>query len=32
MVKGMLSGLYGDADPHLAGSVPMGDTVCTTTV
>ena len=32
LVKGMLAGLYGDADPQLAGSVPMGDTVCTTTV
>jgi predicted ArsR family transcriptional regulator len=32
LVKGMLTGLYGDANPRLAGSVPMGDTVCTTTV
>lgn len=32
LVKGMLTGLYGDADPKLAGSVPMGDTVCTTTL
>ena len=32
LVKGMLAGLHGDAEPHLSGSVPMGDTVCTTTV
>lgn len=32
LVKGMLAGLHGDTTPELAGSVPMGDTVCTTTV
>ena len=32
LVKGMLAGLHGDTTPELAGSVPMGDTVCTTKV
>ena len=32
LVKGMLSGLHGETTPELAGSVPMGDTVCTTRV
>lgn len=31
LVKGMLAGLHGDTTPELSGSVPMGDTVCTTT-
>ena len=32
LVKGMLFGLHGERSPELAGSVPMGDTVCTTKV
>jgi predicted ArsR family transcriptional regulator len=32
LVKGMLSALHGERTPELAGSVPMGDTVCTTKV
>ena len=32
LVKGMLAGLHGETTPELAGSVPMGDTVCTTRV
>jgi predicted ArsR family transcriptional regulator len=32
LVKGMLATLHGSIEPQLAGSVPMGDTVCTTTV
>ena len=32
LVKGMLAGLHGETSPWLSGSVPMGDTVCTTTL
>jgi predicted ArsR family transcriptional regulator len=32
LVKGMLAGLHGERSPQLSGSVPMGDTVCTTRV
>jgi predicted ArsR family transcriptional regulator len=32
LVKGMLAGLHGETSPQLSGSVPMGDTVCTTRV
>jgi len=32
LVKGMLAGLHGETTPELAGSVPMGDAVCTTRV
>lgn len=32
MVKGMLSALYGDTDPSTIGSLPQGDTFCTTTI
>ena len=32
LVKGMLAGLHGDRSPELSGSVPMGDSVCTTKV
>lgn len=32
LVKGMLAGLHGETSPLLEGSVPMGDTVCTTSV
>jgi len=32
LVKGMLAGLHGERSPELSGSVPMGDTVCTTKV
>jgi predicted ArsR family transcriptional regulator len=32
LVKGMLAGLHGETSPLLSGSVPMGDTVCTTTL
>ena len=32
LVRGMLGGLHGKTSPRLAGSVPMGDSVCTTTV
>ncbi len=32
LVKGMLAGLHGETTPQLEGSVPMGDTVCTTSV
>ncbi len=32
LVRGMLAGLHGEHSPEIAGSVPMGDTVCTTTV
>jgi len=32
MVKGMLEGLYGDTDPETVGSLPRGDTICTTAI
>jgi predicted ArsR family transcriptional regulator len=32
MVKGMLSGLYGDTEPATQSSLPMGDTICVTTI
>ena len=32
MVKGMLTALYGDTNPELSSSLPMGDTFCATTV
>jgi predicted ArsR family transcriptional regulator len=30
MVKGMLAALYGDTEPEIAASLPMGDEVCVT--
>ena len=32
LVTGMLAGLHGERHPQISGSVPMGDTVCTTEV
>ena len=32
MVKGMLAGLYGDVQPAIESSLPMGDAVCVTAV
>jgi predicted ArsR family transcriptional regulator len=32
MVKGMLAALYGETQPELASSIPMGDEVCVTAV
>lgn len=32
MVKGMLETLYGETEPETVGSLPQGDTICTTTV
>ena len=32
MVKGMLAGLYGDADTDTRSSIPMGDAVCVTAI
>ncbi len=32
MVKGMLTALYGETNPELSSSLPMGDTFCATTV
>ena len=32
LVSGMLTGLHGERSPHLSGSVPMGDAVCTTDI
>ena len=32
LVRGMLAGLHGERTPQIERSVPMGDTVCTTTV
>ena len=32
LVKGMLAGLHGERTPVLSGSIPMGDTVCTTKI
>jgi predicted ArsR family transcriptional regulator len=32
MVKGMLGALYGETEPALESSIPMGDAVCVTTV
>lgn len=32
LVRGMLSALYGEASTELASSLPMGDSVCVTTV
>lgn len=32
MVKGMLKALYGDTNPELSSSLPMGDAFCATTI
>ena len=32
MVKGMLTALYGETNPELSSSLPMGDTFCATTI
>lgn len=32
MVKGMLTALYGDTNPELSSSLPMGDAFCATTI